>query len=456
VDTVRLPASVVGAARADGWLVSVWVPVTLGVLALVILVVAVRAVARRRGWRRVVVTGLAAVFALVLFAAGTVNSYAGYLPSVTSVVQFASGTERIALPSVSNGAVVAAAARSGPQSGAVAGRWSEQVLHLSDAALGIGSRSVIVALPPGYATGDYRYPVIYLLNGYPGRPTDWFVGGRATQTMNALVASHLAPPAILVAPDVNGAWFHDSETLNAVGGPQVETWLSQDVVGWVDGHLRSRPDRADRVLAGMSSGGFAALNVGLHHLEQFGVIAAFEPYGDPGNVAARLLGGSSKLLHANSPDWYVPTMVMHWKTAFYLDAGAAGQRDLRRVRGLADLLASRGQQVTFRVQTGRGASHTWKEAAQGFPYAMTFAQQYLGATGLNEPAYPGLFPTGRRNTLATQLSPDGELKLLRQLQHHHVRIPVDTLGRLPAHLSPTPATSGTTQHRRPGPPTTSP
>jgi enterochelin esterase-like enzyme len=154
------------------------------------------------------------------------------------------------------------------------------------------------------------------------------VGGRATQTMDALVARNLAPRAILVAPDVNGAWFHDSETLNAVHGPHVETWLSHDVVNWVDHHLRTRADRADRMLAGMSSGGFAALNVGLHHLGRFGVIAAFEPYGDPGNVAARLLGGNPALLRANSPNWYVPTMAMRWRSAFYLDAGATGKRDL--------------------------------------------------------------------------------------------------------------------------------
>ena len=50
-------------------------------------------------------------------------------------------------------------------------------------------------------------------------------------------------------------------------------------------------------------------------------------------------------------------------------------REVGRVRALADALSKRGQQVEFRIEPG--ARHTWNEAVAGLPYALSFAAAHL-------------------------------------------------------------------------------
>jgi enterochelin esterase-like enzyme len=268
-------------------------------------------------------------------------------------------------------------------------RWHVVTLHLSDPVLRIGDRTVYVALPPGYDHTRARFPVVYLFSGYPGRPSDWLLGGRATQTVSALVHAGLTAYPILVCPDVNGGFFTDSETLDAVGGSQVQTWVTRDVVGYVDGHYRTLTDRANRVVGGMSSGGYAALNVGLRYQDEFGSVLAMEPYGDPGNVLHSLLRNRLDLYQANSPSYYLPTVPLHRRIDVFMDVGSDGG-DVARVERLARLLAARGEPVALRLEAGQG--HTWSEAVQGLPYALAFVGRHLGEAQLDRVLPSSLFP----------------------------------------------------------------
>ncbi len=276
-------------------------------------------------------------------------------------------------------------------------------LHLPDPGLRIEDRVVLVALPPGYGQGSAPLPVDYLLSGYPGRPEDWFVSGHVTQVLDQLVANRLSGYAVLVAPDVNGGQFTDSETLDAVGGAQVETWLTRDVVSAVEARWPVLGDRGHRVLAGISSGGFAALNVGLRHQDEFGTLLALEPYGgDPGNVTGRLLGGSTDLLHANSPSYYLPGLPLHRLLHVFLDVGSEG--DTARVQDLGRLLSARAEDGVLRVEQGQG--HTWFEAAAGLPYALANAARWEGDPVLGQILPESAFPLTHRDRYSLLLTQD--------------------------------------------------
>ena len=74
-------------------------------------------------------------------------------------------------------------------------------------------------------------------------------------------ASRSGRPPVPVPPALPGAattWASDSECLNPVRGPQFETYLTRDVVGWIDGHHRTVPQAEGRAIGGMSSGGYCA------------------------------------------------------------------------------------------------------------------------------------------------------------------------------------------------------
>jgi hypothetical protein len=111
-----------------------------------------------------------------------------------------------------------------------------ETLAIGDPALGDPAARAYVYLPPGYdarANAHRRYPVAYLLHGYPGGPIDWFRGAEVQDQqdqMDALLRYHLVQPMLVIAPDASGGWLHDSEMLNQVAGPQVETYLTHTVV----------------------------------------------------------------------------------------------------------------------------------------------------------------------------------------------------------------------------------
>jgi S-formylglutathione hydrolase FrmB len=307
--------------------------------------------ARRPGWLRR--AGLAVWFSGLASATvlAGVNAYVGYVPSLPALLGRPAGS----------------------------GDGGSQVVRLTIGApdLDIPPRPAYVYLPPGYddpANATRRYPVVYLLHGYPGGPLDWFRAGQAQQVMDAMLRDRLVQPMLIVAPDANGGWLHDSEMLNQVGGPQVETYLTRTVVRVVDGRYRTVADRAGRAVGGMSSGGYGALNLGLRHQDRFSVILGVMPYGDPGQAALGLLGGSRALWAANSPRLYIPTMAFHHPMAVDL---LVGSRDPARVEAgrLAAMLEARGQDAVDTVTPG--ANHTWRAAHAELPFALAFASQHL-------------------------------------------------------------------------------
>jgi enterochelin esterase-like enzyme len=313
---------------------------------------------RRRWLRR---GALAAWLALLSVLAGLagLNAYVGYAPT---------------LPSLFGDLPI------GIGHGARGGGSSVVSLEIGAPSLGVPPSRCYVYLPPGYrsrAERGRRYPVVYLLHGYPGGPMDWFRAAQVRLTMDALLADRLVQPMILVAPDASGGWLHDSEMLNQVGGPQVESYLVGTVVHTVDRRFRTITDRAGRAVGGMSSGGYGALNLGLRHQDVFSVILSLMPYGTPGAVTRTLLGGSHALWLANSPAAYIPAMAFRHPMAVELMAGDHDPQAKEAAR-LARMLRARGQDAVF--SEVRGAGHTWRAARVEAPYVLAFASGHLAGS----------------------------------------------------------------------------
>src|SRR5437763_5296707 len=71
-------------------------------------------------------------------------------------------------------------------------------IQVASPALGGRSRDVYVYLPPGYASHPMRrYPVLYLLHGFPGCPLAFLLTVRMGVVEDELVAKRLARPLIL-------------------------------------------------------------------------------------------------------------------------------------------------------------------------------------------------------------------------------------------------------------------
>ena len=75
-------------------------------------------------------------------------------------------------------------------------------------------------------------------------------------------------------------WRHARARVPAADGQRLsKRLLVLDLIPMVDATYRTLPDREQRALAGLSMGGFQALQAGLTHLETFAWIGAFSGAG---------------------------------------------------------------------------------------------------------------------------------------------------------------------------------
>jgi enterochelin esterase-like enzyme len=139
----------------------------------------------------------------------------------------------------------------------------------------VDRRLSAVYLPPE-ASASNRYPVIYLLHGMSGGPTSYVYGMRLAQIADDLISSHVIRPFIAVMP-VGGPTVHRDS--GEWAGPW-ESYLVDDVVRWTDGHLPT-PTRAARTLAGLSAGGYGAIDIGLRHPQLFSRLESWGGYFTP-------------------------------------------------------------------------------------------------------------------------------------------------------------------------------
>jgi enterochelin esterase-like enzyme len=236
----------------------------------------------------------------------------------------------------------------------------------------VAARAVYVYFPPQYfqkAYGNYRFPAIELVHGFPGGPEEWLTVMGVTTMLQNLIGAGLAKPAVLVMPDANGGRGISLQCLNQVGGPQDATYLAQDLPDYISRTLRVQPPGAAWGIAGYSEGGFCAANLGLKYGSQFGYSGVLSGYFQPSanqlTHPTRLVspfGGSAALRRANTPDDLLNSLPAGTPIPeFWLGVGSGDHADLRNAEVFAQLLQIRQPGVTLKVVNGGGHTmFTWR------------------------------------------------------------------------------------------------
>jgi enterochelin esterase-like enzyme len=231
--------------------------------------------------------------------------------------------------------------------------------YLASPALGGRRQPVDVFLPPGYLTHPHRrYAVLYLLHGVPGRPGAFLATVRMGVVQDELVALHRARPMILVMPFGSTGSFTDEEWANGVGTRDAwETFLARDVVHQVDARYRTIPRGSARALAGLSEGGYGALNIGIHHPREFRVLESWSGYQRADDIGS-IFGHRPALLRRNSPQTTVgaaAAVLRRAHTTIWFYSGT-GDHELAQNRRFARQLTSLGLRHRFFVVRG---GHNW-------------------------------------------------------------------------------------------------
>jgi len=157
-------------------------------------------------------------------------------------------------------------------------------------------RRLTIYTPAGYETSGKRYPVFYLLHGMGGDENAWSELGRATQILDNLIAQGKAEPMIVVMTNGNAA-------LEAAPGESSLGWEKQpsfqlpktmegsfelhfpEVVKFVDKHYRTKANKKNRAIAGLSMGGFHSLHISKQYPDMFDYVGLFSAAIMPGKKA---------------------------------------------------------------------------------------------------------------------------------------------------------------------------
>ena len=214
-------------------------------------------------------------------------------------------------------------------------------------------------------------PVLYLLHGYSDNYKSWVL-----HTPIKELADQYG--IIVVCPDGGySSWYFDSPIDPAC---RYETFISRELVAYIDQHYHTLPTGKSRAIAGQSMGGHGAMFLAIRHPKVFSVVVCLSggvdlrPFPNNWDIAKRL--GNYKD-HADR--WSANSVITLAKTlrpgelAISIDCGV-DDFFITVNRNLHQLLL---QNKVPHDYTERPGGHEWKYWANAIKYQMIFVSDHL-------------------------------------------------------------------------------
>lgn len=267
-----------------------------------------------RWWRRGV--ALLAVPATLCAAGIVLDEWVGYYPTAESAWGALTAEP---LPHQVDIDELAALRGTAPTEGRIV------PVTIPDAAPGFPHRTEYVYLPPAWFAGPTppALPVLMMIGGEFNTPADWIRSGQIMPAVDAFAAAHAGQAPILVFVDSSGSFNTDTECVDGPRGA-AETHLVRSVPRYVTSTFGASADPDRWAVAGWSMGGTCAVDLAAMHPELLHTF--LDIAGDLGPASgtkeqtiARLYGGD-----AAAWDRYDPATVL---TAHGPYSGVAGLFD---------------------------------------------------------------------------------------------------------------------------------
>ena len=180
-----------------------------------------------------------------------------------------------------------------------------------------GARPGYVYLPPQFDPGR-RYPVVYLLHGMPGSPSEYLAGASLVSFADDAIAAHRVRPFIAVLPAAGTEAKYNGEWAGIW-----EHHVVDRVVPFVDTWLPTIAGPRGRAIAGLSAGGYGAADIALRHPGLFGVVESWGGYFAPLRDGP-FRHASQAVLSANDPTKLIARTAPRLRsdrTRFFLSTG---------------------------------------------------------------------------------------------------------------------------------------
>jgi S-formylglutathione hydrolase FrmB len=228
----------------------------------------------------------------------------------------------------------------------------------------------VVITPDDYSNAK-ALPVVYLLHGYSGNYSDWVTKAKGFEKAVDLYQ------IIIVCPDGNNSWYWDSPVDPSF---KYETYVSGELVSWIDSHYKTIKDRKGRAITGLSMGGHGALYLAFKHQDVFGAAGSMSggvdirPFPNNWEMAARL--GS----YAEHPENWEKNTVINMlyllrpnSLALIIDCGTE-DFFFKVNENLHQQLLYRNIPHDFITRPG---AHNWNYWANAIQYQLLFMNNYF-------------------------------------------------------------------------------
>lgn len=120
---------------------------------------------------------------------------------------------------------------------------------------------IVVAPEKSLGSNGVNCPSVYLLHGHSADYKYW----TSIRPDLGKVSDSLG--FVFVCPDGENSWYFDSPVKK---DSQYETFMTKELVPYIDSHYRTIPDKGHRAISGLSMGGHGALFLGMRHSDIWG------------------------------------------------------------------------------------------------------------------------------------------------------------------------------------------
>jgi S-formylglutathione hydrolase FrmB len=277
---------------------SLWVWIGLTGLALGVLVLGWRGAA---WWRRAV--AVLAVPLCLLSTGVALNDWVGYFPTVQTA--WGELTAGPLTDETEMGTVTAM-----KTAGTVPSHGQVVQVDIPDTGSGFSHRTEVVYLPPAWFAKDAPpLPTVMMIAGEFNTPADWLRIGNVASLFDNFAALHGGYTPVFVFVDTGGSFNNDTECVNGPRG-NVADHLTKDVVPYMTSTFGVSAKAANWGIVGWSMGGTCAVDLTVMHPELFSTFVDIA--GDMGPNAGTKEQTIARLYGGDQAQWaaYDPTTVM--------------------------------------------------------------------------------------------------------------------------------------------------